>query len=323
MRCTNCGRELRDDAKFCDFCATPNDAGGKLAAGSREGDPQARSGIPQPWLALLLSLFIPGFGQIYNGQILRAFVFSIGLDLACFGAVVAGFPSTFLGIIALVSFSLAVYLGIAADAYLNARERSSNRIQVKRSSVVLYGAFAAALYLLGVFGMTVGQSYFYQAYKIPSGAMEPTLLVGDDIMVDKGNRTAHRGDVIVFEFPPDPAKDFVKRVTGVAGDTVAVKDGRLWVNGRPTGDPHARFELPDKERSPISPRDNFGPITVPPGHVFVLGDNRDRSYDSRYWGFVGNTAIKGRVLYIYWSWTSGAPQSLFPVRWSRIGRPVE
>jgi signal peptidase I len=154
------------------------------------------------------------------------------------------------------------------------------------------------------------RTFLIQAYKIPSGSMEPTLLIGDHIMVNKiryglrmpdslfgltpfageipyGHYLFHlaavyRGDVVVFVFPLDPTKDFIKRVIGVGGDTVQVKNGRVFLNGEPMPDPHAHFEVPPQERSPYSPRDNYGPATVPAGEFFMMGDNRDRSYDSRF-----------------------------------------
>jgi signal peptidase I len=158
------------------------------------------------------------------------------------------------------------------------------------------------------------RTFLIQAYKIPSGSMEPTLAIGDHIMVNKiryGLRmpdslfgltpfagevpyghylfhlaAVHRGDVVVFVFPLDPTKDFIKRVIGIGGDTVQVKNGRVFLNGEPMPDPHAHFEVAPQERSPYSPRDNYGPATVPAGEFLMMGDNRDRSYDSRFWGFV-------------------------------------
>lgn len=201
------------------------------------------------------------------------------------------------------------------------------------------------------------RTFFVQAYKIPSGSMEPTLLVGDHILVNKlvfGLRMPdtllgipiasapfgrylfriepiHHGDVVVFVFPPDPSKDFIKRVIGLPGDTVAVKNGKVWLNGALMSDPHAHFEVPDADRSAVSPRDNFpqigtgadtlGAVTVPPGKIFVMGDNRDRSYDSRFWGFVPEDNVEGRAMVIYWSWDADG-SGFLPVRWSRFGMIV-
>ncbi len=213
----------------------------------------------------------------------------------------------------------------------------------QKSAVREYGeAFGIALILALII-----RTFFIQAYKIPSGSMEPTLLIGDHILVNKliyGLRvpdslfgitfpgvpwgqylfpieSVHRGDVVVFVFPPDPTKDFIKRVIGLAGDTVQVKDGKVWLNGSPMDDPHAHFEVSEQERSPISPRDNFGPVTVPAGKLLMMGDNRDRSYDGRFWGFVDNNQVEGRAILIYWSWDSEG-SGLLPIRWSRFGKLV-
>ena len=193
------------------------------------------------------------------------------------------------------------------------------------------------------------RTFFIQAYKIPSGSMEPTLLIGDHLMVDKiayglrmpdslfgftpfsseipyGHyllRFGHvdRGDVVVFDFPLDPTKDFIKRVIAIGGETIAVKNGEVYLNGKLQHNSHAHYDVPANERSPYSPRDNFGPFKVPKGQFFMMGDNRDHSYDSRFWGTVKRNAIEGRAMFIYWSWGSGA-NSLFGIRWDRIGEMI-
>jgi len=193
------------------------------------------------------------------------------------------------------------------------------------------------------------RTFLIQAYKIPSGSMEPTLAIGDHIMVNKiryGLRmpdslfglnplageipyghylvhfaSVHRGDVVVFVFPQDPTKDFIKRVIGVGGDTVQVKNGQVILNGQPMPDPHAHFEVAPGDRSQYSPRDNYPATTVPPGEFFMMGDNRDRSFDSRFWGFVKLDQVEGRAMFIYWSWGADS-QSPLGIRWSRFGKAV-
>jgi signal peptidase I len=224
---------------------------------------------------------------------------------------------------------------------LNGAQAGAVAPRAEKSAVREYAeAFVVALMLALVL-----RTFVIQAYKIPSGSMEPTLLVGDHIIVNKllyGLRLpdsffgltplageipwghyvfhledVHRGDVVVFVFPPDPTKDFIKRVIGVPGDTVEIKAGMLYVNGTRADDPHAHFELSPDERESSSPRDFFGPLTVPAGHYFMMGDNRDRSYDSRFWGVVERDEVEGRAMFIYWSWDSDG-SSYFPVRWSRF-----
>ena len=174
------------------------------------------------------------------------------------------------------------------------------------------------------------RSFVVQAFKIPSGSMLPTLQIGDHILVNKfiyGVRlpfsgapiipvsTPRRGDVVVFEYPVDPTKDFIKRVVGLAGDVVQIRGKHVYVNSQRWADPHAYFADGPAPGHGDGPRDNFGPITVPPGHLFVMGDNRDRSYDSRFWGFVDVNEVRGKAFLIYWSWDGNDRW----VRWDRLG----
>ncbi len=179
------------------------------------------------------------------------------------------------------------------------------------------------------------RTFIVQAYKIPSGSMIPTLLVGDYILVNKlayGIRNPFkngylirwsmpkRKDVIVFTYPVNPKLDFIKRVIGLPGDTIQIINKKVYVNGKPLNEPYARFVDPFVyPKSPNNPRDNFGPVKVPPGELFVMGDNRDESYDSRFWGFVPIKDVKGKALIIYFSWD---PQK-HRIRWKRIGKLIK
>ncbi|MEJ2683031.1 MAG: signal peptidase I [Candidatus Sulfobium sp.] len=183
------------------------------------------------------------------------------------------------------------------------------------------------------------RTFVIQAFKIPSGSMIPTLLVGDHLLVNKfllgtpvdipftnihlfhmpGLRDPHRGDVIVFKYPEDPTRDFIKRVIGVGGDKVESRNKVIYVNGRKVVEPYVQHVDSSIKPGGIDPRDNFGPITVPRGDVFVMGDNRDESYDSRYWGFVDDNQIKGKAIIIYWSWDGNKHW----VRFNRIGKLIK
>ncbi len=182
------------------------------------------------------------------------------------------------------------------------------------------------------------RTFVIQAFKIPSGSMIPTLLVGDHILVNKfllgtpvdipftnitlfrmpGLRKPRRGDIIVFKYPEDPKRDFIKRVVGLGGDTVMSKDKVVYVNGRKLVEPYTQHVDEEIKPGQFDRRDNFGPVVVPEGSVFVMGDNRDQSYDSRFWGFVPGSEIKGNAIIIYWSWDSEKTW----VRFGRIGRLV-
>ncbi len=179
------------------------------------------------------------------------------------------------------------------------------------------------------------RTFVVQAFKIPSGSMIKTLLIGDHILVNKfiyGVRNPltrelwikgeqpERGDVIVFIFPLDRSKDFIKRVIGVGGDTVEIINKKVYVNGKLFHEPPG-VQHTDPRIIPASlqPRDNMGPIKVPKGKLFVMGDNRDQSYDSRFWGFVPVKDVKGYAFMIYWSWNSNTHMP----RFGRMGHLIE
>jgi len=156
------------------------------------------------------------------------------------------------------------------------------------------------------------RAFAVQAYKIPSGSMIPTLLVGDYILVNRlsyGLRIPYykyilrwgeikRGDIIVFVFPEEPSKDFIKRVIALPGETIEIRKKKIYINGKEIEDKWGFFK--DDYVGP--PRDDFGPFQVPQEHVFVMGDNRDESNDSRFWGPVNIENIKGKAFIIYFSW---------------------
>ena len=182
------------------------------------------------------------------------------------------------------------------------------------------------------------RTFIIQAFKIPSGSMLPTLLIGDHLLVNKfiygikvpftGTvlvpiNSPERNDVIVFRYPQDPKLDYIKRVIAIGGDTIESRDKVLYVNGKPFDDKYGVRMDDSIADGTLSPRDNFGPIVVPEGKVFVMGDNRDNSYDSRFWGFVDQKAILGKALIIYWSWDVERPlfslDRLQSIRWGRFG----
>ena len=186
------------------------------------------------------------------------------------------------------------------------------------------------------------RTFIVQAFKIPSGSMEKTLLIGDHILVSKFSYGTHipneipfintklfddivlfssvpeRGDIIVFKFPKDETRDFIKRVIALPGDLLEVRRQKVFINNKPYEDARARHTESPSD-SPLVPRDDFGPILIPEGHVFVMGDNRENSQDSRYWGYLNVKKIRGKALIIYWSWDRIDSW----VRFERFGKILE
>lgn len=208
--------------------------------------------------------------------------------------------------------------------------RSSSKSIIREYAEAIFIAVMLALFI---------RAFVVQAFKIPSGSMKPTLQIGDHILVNKfvygikmpftdkellpiGRPARH--DIVVFRYPVDPSKDFIKRVVGLPGDTVLIRDKMVYVNGQRLEEPYAVFS--DKRVLPAtaSPRDNMDTIKVPENSLFVMGDNRDESYDSRFWKFVDMSQLKGKAFIIYWSWNSDGELTISPdssyVRWNRLGR---
>jgi len=182
------------------------------------------------------------------------------------------------------------------------------------------------------------RSFFIQAFKIPSSSMEPTLLIGDHLLVNRLSYVVkvpftdivlfnlgkpERGEVIVFRYPVDTSKDFIKRVIAREGDTIEIKNKVIYLNGSAINDRYGYYS--DNRLLPgfLSPKDNMEPVTVPPDSYFVMGDNRDRSLDSRFWGFVHQDHLVGRALIIYFSWDGKSHNPLHYIRWGRIGRLIK
>jgi signal peptidase I len=225
--------------------------------------------------------------------------------------------------------------------------------------------FGESVFIAFILALVI-RAFLVQAFSIPSGSMENTLLIGDYLLVNKlayGIRnpftnnvwiptgTPQRGDIAVFIYPQSPDKDYIKRIIGLPGDRIQIINKKLYINGKltqippPSNNPEApRAIYSDPEITPTQ-RDNFGPVEVPKDSYFVMGDNRDRSYDSRFWGFVPMKDLKGRAFIIYFSWAGdGQPQATlipslfrglsgliyqqswniqaFRIRWNRIGKLI-
>jgi len=180
------------------------------------------------------------------------------------------------------------------------------------------------------------RTFIIQAFKIPSSSMEPTLLVGDYLLVNKfiygvkipftdiklfQLKKPKRGDIVVFIYPKDRSKDFIKRVIGTEGEKIEVIRDKIYINDHLVNDPWGYYSEKSWIRQ-LQLMERFGPVVVPKDSLFVLGDNRDNSQDSRFWGFVNVNAVKGKALVIYFSWDGNAENLLDKIRWKRIAKLI-
>ncbi len=298
-----------------------------------------------PGTALILTLLLPGLGQMYNGQAVRglsvylAAVFGSLAFLSFFvfvgpGHLVLLFPPVF----------LLFWILVALDAFRTAKRRSGAFVPRRYNRPVFY----AAAWILG--GLVIApvateatKSLLFEAYRIPSAGMDVTLRVGDYLYATKPGygarlpftntpvspyRRPNRGDVLIFGLPGNPDRNAIKRVIALPGETVEIRDRVVFINRANLIENYVHFfDSRVQSRDVIDPNivppgagnmHNYGPVTVPEGHVFVLGDNRDNSEDSRYWGFLDLALVKGRARTIYWSVDAGREK----IRWERLGWKV-
>lgn len=180
--------------------------------------------------------------------------------------------------------------------------------------------YAEAIIIAVLLALAI-RSFVIQAFKIPSGSMLQTLQIGDHILVNKflyWFTDFQRGDIIVFKYPQDEGRDFIKRIVALPGERVEIQNKQVYVNDKPLTEPYVVHLDPAVFENPASSRDSFGPIVVPPGQLFMMGDNRDFSMDSRFWGFLDMQKVKGKAVIVYWSWD----HERFRPRWERIGMLV-
>jgi signal peptidase I len=188
---------------------------------------------------------------------------------------------------------------------------------------------------IAVFLALFVRTFVVQAFKIPTGSMENNLLIGDHLLVNKFvfapslsglEKTLlpiddiERGDILVFKYPEDPERDFIKRTIGLPGETIELRNKAVYVNGKPLNEPYVHFLFPagspgDADFTDFDVRRNYGPVTVPPDMYFMMGDNRDNSQDSRYWGFMPRSYVRGKALFVYFSF---GDDGIGGVRWNRL-----
>lgn len=252
-----------------------------------------------------------GAGHFVLGHVGRGILWwgvSASVSLLSLVALFFFIPLAYLGA---VTVGLLIPLGASVDAV---------RLPAAKSGLPSWKkavAGWAVLFLIGISWSTGVRTFYVQAFKIPSGSMIPTLLVGDHILVNKliyYFEDPQRGDVIVFKYPWDESRDFIRRIIAVSGEEIAIKDRTVFINGRPLDEPYAIYS---DSRPPGGQGYEYGPVVLPAGSYFVMGDNRDNSQDSRFWGFLKRDKIHGKAFLIYWSWDSDTG-----IGWSRLGQVI-
>lgn len=264
-----------------------------------------------------------GLGHLYCGEVRKAIILFAGWQ----GCTVLAFATLLLvppmGLIFALTISITYSVYCIVDAIKCAKPLSAAYTLKgvnKWYIYILFGLIASFL-IRPVIGEMV-KHHIAQAFKIPSGAMQQTLEIGDRIITNKFSyqfSSPQKGDVVVFPFPNDPEKKFIKRIIGLGGEFLEIKNKHVYIDGQIVDETfvnHGDVRIFDKE---INPRDNYGPVTIPADSVFVMGDNRDYSSDSRFWGFVKASSIEGKAVSIYWSWDKENAS----IRWRRIGKAVE
>ncbi len=272
------------------------------------------------WVAGLLSLVNAGLGQIYNGQMKKGlFVILIGYCSVSLFYFVASHGLSILTLFTMVAVAAVYYIYVVADSIVVAKKLSNDYTPKKYNNIYLYVGVVILFAVVNHFLTDYIKNNVIEAFKFPTASMEPTLLIGDHLLVDRSSkaRIPKRGDIVVFEYPKDPEKNFLKRVVAIGGDRVEMRDAILYVNGDAVSEPYLKQPDLDNSTKPSS-WSNYSEVVVPNNSYFVLGDNRDKSQDSRYFGFVEQGRIKGIAHSIYWSWDKTNSH----VRWDRIGMAI-
>jgi len=258
-----------------------------------------------PVIAAALSLVAPGLGQLYNGQILKGIIFFLAILLIPTILFLAGLQGQFFGLAAILIFIFCLWLFVIVEAFCAAK---------RKKEVVLKGYNKLYIYLLII--LLMNGTYFipgnftanfasevlgFRVYRMPTASMEPTLLIGDCLITDSKyfkKNELQRKDLVIIQDPKDSSKDFIKRVIALEGDKIEIKNKQVYLNDQALPE---SYVVHNDVSSDVAKRDDFGSEVVPPNHCFVLGDNRDNSMDSRFFGSIPLGNIKAKPLYIYWA----------------------
>ena len=262
----------------------------------------------KPWLAALLSLLEPGLGQVYNGQLKKGVAIWLAMYSVSLLIPIFKLQHTFYGLVISLVLGLVVIVVIAIDAFVSAK-KWQDYILKPVNKWYLYILFVIISFALSTIidGLPMTDYKGLDGIKtrrMASGSMLPTIQLREGVIVDLNyyeNTNPYKGDLAVFEYPEDPSREFIKRVVAVPGDTIELRDKKLYINDQLIQEPYVQYTDKSNRMGTLEPRDKLGPLVLPEGKYFMMGDNRDQSYDSRWWGPVDKKLMRGRVLYIYWS----------------------
>lgn len=254
-----------------------------------------------PFIAALLSLLAPGLGQIYNGRGALGLVFLLIFAALPFLWGLTGWPRHYFGLVALAIVTIGLWLFTIVHASIQARRIGEAELK-KYQKLGVYAFFVVLSIGLTIFvPIRTWMSFLGIApFKFATTSMMPTVHQDDFLMIGPrayDNQAPQRGDLIVLTYPRDPSKRFLMRVIAIEGETVEIKNKQVFIDGQPLRESYKIHEANALDNS----RDDFGPLRIPARHCFVLGDNRDNSNDSRFWGALPLANVKGRALYVYWA----------------------
>ena len=275
------------------------------------------------WIAVVLTLLTIGLGHIYSGELKKGvalFVLQHIIMLLSFFALKAAPTLSCLILMCTIIFIYFIYCILSAYGAAKKNVRKYDLEKFNRWYFYL-GLMILGLFIPQPLSTDFVRDNVAQTFKIPAGSMKPTLLIGDMFFAktDLDSKTnLSRGDLIIFIYPEDRSKFFVKRVIGMGGETLSIQRKKVLINGKEINEPYI-INLDSRIIDPeISTRDNLKPIEIPNDSVFVMGDNRDNSYDSRFWGFVKKSDVIGKPAIIYWSWD----KDVSIIRFERIGDAI-
>lgn len=341
-KCPNCSQDMSEEALRCEHCGewhtessiSPNV---QFTVNKSNGASIMNNHSRKIWIGVFLTLLSTGLGHLYCGYAKK------GIALYIIKRVVALIIYSLILLVYYTNVILlaagAVFLGISYQLYcvidVIIKSRKSKHIYELKSYNRWYVYILYIVIGIVIIPLITDNMLKYntiKSYKIPSGAMKYTLLIGDHFIINRfiyGIKNPFTGriiipiekprreDIIVFQYLESPELDFLKRVVGIEGDVIEVRNKKLYVNDILVERDYAIHTDPHIIPAVYNKRDNFGPVIVPPDSLFVMGDNRDNSQDSRFRGFVNLDAVKGKAFLIYWSWDNGN------ARWDRIGKRVD